>query len=597
MLIADSIGEMLRVKLKHSDSRRRIDRLAIWLTLSLLCAAMVGSLSAAPRRVAMENRMTATVDGDAVFVETYPLAAEGLYAFTRRLCGTDQHWRTIAASNRGTRTLRFGNRYKVPVEIVVPDLRFRVLRALFPDDRLESDGWHHQVSGSASLRAIARWFTGAESTQGIQQVNQISGDPRVDQQVLIPAALLRSDLRMRLPQKPRYELTYGEDPRGRYAAYRLAGGEALYSAVVVRFTGRVYAEEVNALAEQIATRSGIADVTDIPIGYQVKIPIEMLMPEFLPAGDSRRVEWETNRAESSQYRNLERTSSLEGVTIVLDAGHGGRDVGASLSGVWESLYVYDVMVRLKQLVESQTSATVFATTREGSTFSVGSRDVLPYSRGHQVLTSPAYAIEDSRVSAHLRWYLSNSHYRRAIKTGSSSRVIFMSIHADSLHPSLRGAMAYIPSAQLRGGSYSKSGTVYQQRAEYRESPRVSLSHKDVVRSEGLSRQLAGNLIGALRKRGIAIHKDKPIRDRIIRKRSFVPAVLRYNQIPAEVLVEVCNLANARDRALIQTANFRQSVAESLFAGLLEYYGEPVPSGQTAQNAGTGLAGEASNSSG
>ena len=52
---------------------------------------------------------------------------------------------------------------------------------------------------------------------------------------------------------------------GRYAEYRLRRGEALYSAVVVRFTGQLHAKQVNATAREIARRSGITDVTAIPI--------------------------------------------------------------------------------------------------------------------------------------------------------------------------------------------------------------------------------------------------------------------------------------------------------------------------------------------
>lgn len=541
--------------------------------LLVVCVCGSTALHAQTRRILLEGRTAGLYDDGAVYLEAYPLRGEGIYAFTRRLCGSDSHWRTVSAANGDTRSLSFGSRYRVPIEILLPELRYKVLRAVFPDDALESDAWTHVVQEGTSLRSIARWFTGSETTLVLRTESGLSDEPQPGQRLRIAAHLLRPDLRLQLPEEPQYELAYGEDSRGKYAAYRLRGGEALYSAVVVRFTGRVYAEEVNALAAEIAQRSGIPDVTDIPIGYQVRIPYETLLPEFLPADDPRRLEWEAGRQASAQYRNEIRTSSLSGVTVLLDAGHGGKDVGAALSGVWESIYVYDIMVRLKHLLESRTAAIVHATTRDGGAFAIADRDVLPYSRGHRVLTDPPYSIEDSRVSAHLRWYLSNSIYRRAVQAGSSQKVVFLSIHADSLHPSLRGAMAYIPGAQLRGGSYGKSGGVYSQRREVREAPRVNLSRTDVVRSEGLSRQLAESLISSLRSRGVVIHKDKPIRDRIIRRRSFVPAVLRYNQVPAEALIEVCNLANSSDRALIQTQRFRQQVAEALFAGILEYYGE------------------------
>ncbi len=104
-------------------------------------------------------------------------------------------------------------------------------------------------------------------------------------------------------------------------------GEALYSSVVVRFTGRVFAADVNALAAQIAQRSGIRDVTDIPIGYRVKISFDLLQPEFLPEGHAKRREYEESLRASARFSNQIKVLGLAGITVILDAGHGGQDVG------------------------------------------------------------------------------------------------------------------------------------------------------------------------------------------------------------------------------------------------------------------------------
>ena len=87
-------------------------------------------------------------------------------------------------------------------------------------------------------------------------------------------------------------LQYGEDAQGKFAIYPLHAGEALYSSVVVRFTGRLHSDDVRAIAGDIAARSGIADVTSIPIGFPVRIPFDLLLPEFLPPNDPRRLEYE-----------------------------------------------------------------------------------------------------------------------------------------------------------------------------------------------------------------------------------------------------------------------------------------------------------------
>jgi N-acetylmuramoyl-L-alanine amidase len=392
--------------------------------------------------------------------------------------------------------------------------------------------------------------------------------------VLVPASLLLPALRSSLPPGSPYRLRYDRDALGDYASYSLQPGEALYSSVVIRFTGRVFAEDVNELADVVARRSGIREVTDIPIGYEVRIPLDLLLPEFLPAGHPTRVAWEEGLIASGQYTNPVHASRLQDVTVVLDAGHGGRDVGAAVNGVWESIYVFDIVARIKETLERTTAAKVFTTTADAGGVSVAPRDQLAYSKGHRVLTEPPYPIEEASVGVNLRWYLANSILKRVTYAGGSAdNVIFLSLHADSLHPALRGAMVYIPGASYRGGSHSQSGAVYAARREVKEQPRVSFSGRQLIRSEGLSRDLAGHLIDAFLSSGLPVHDDRPVREKIVRSgRPWVPAVLRYNQIPAGVLLEVCNLVNPNDRELLLTRRYRQQVAEAVVEGILAYYG-------------------------
>jgi N-acetylmuramoyl-L-alanine amidase len=65
-----------------------------------------------------------------------------------------------------------------------------------------------------------------------------------------------------------------------------------------------------------------------------------------------------------------------------------------------------------------------------------------------------------------------------------------------------------------------------------------------------------------------------VRDRIFRgRRPWVPAVLRYNAVPAKLHLEVCNLANDEDRRLLQTTAFRERLAAAVVDGILLYFGE------------------------
>ncbi len=519
-------------------------------------------------------------DQEELYLEAVPEYGEGWIKFARRLSGSSEHAAEIARVNGGSRRLLVGMRYRVPLDLLTGDLQVRVLKAIFVDDRAVANGWEHRVIARSEVREslwrIAEWFTGrGDNYRAIRTANRlVDDDLKPGQTVLIPAVLLRPGIQSTLPSSSRHALEYGADGQGDFAVYRLKPGEALYSSVVVRFTGRVFAEDVNALAAEVARRSGIRDVTDIPVAYEVKIPFDLLLPEFLPVGHQRRREYEQELLASAPYSNQVRAKRLDGVTVVLDAGHGGKDVGASKGGIWESLYVYDIMLRCRLLLEETTSARVISTTQDGSSRLAPQRDKLPYSNGHRVLTTPNYLIEDAAVGVHLRWYLANSIFRQAVDNGGEAdKMVFISLHADSLHASLRGAMTYIPGARYRGGTYGKTGSVYASRREVRERPRVSFSRRELVKSEGLSRDLAQQILEAFVELGLTVHQDKPIRERIIRqRRAWVPAVLRYNAVPAQVLLEVCNLANAEDRKLIQTRSYRQKVAEAIVRGILDYYG-------------------------
>ncbi len=566
--------------------------------LGALCWAPQGALAITPPgksvRVTIEEGVVAVLSEDkGILVEAVPRRGEGMSTFARRLCGDARLATQVAAVNGGGKDLLAGIRYAVPFTLLSQEWQLKAVKALFADDKGQADGWLHKARGVGplqreSLWRVAEWFTGTgESFRAIREYNELlDDDVAKGKSVTIPSELLLPAFKAALPvaEKP-FLLEYGVDKDGEYAIYRLRPGEALYSSVVVRFTGRVFAADVNALASQIAKRSGIPDVTDIPIGYRIKVPLDLMQPEFLPEGHPKRKEYEESLRASARFSNQVKARGLSGITVILDAGHGGQDAGASLGGVWESLYVYDVALRVKRVLEEQTDARVLLTTRDGRDYRVQEVDVLPFSRGHSVLTTPPYPIEDAKVGVNLRWYLANSLYRKTLQTEKDpQKVVFLSIHADSLHPSLRGVMAYIPAADMRDGVYSKSGAVYTSRKEVQENPSVTFPRDQRTESEGLSRELAKQIVAAFQEGGLPVHPFKPVRDKIIRNNSeWVPAVLRYNSIPSKILLEVCNLANDQDRKLIQTRAYRQKVSEAVVSGILAYYGQgDGPAGQVAE---------------
>jgi len=310
--------------------------------------------------------------------------------------------------------------------------------------------------------------------------------------------------------------------------------------------------------------------------------MSLLLPEYLPPDDPTRLAAEHSKRESAKLARRARASGLSGVRVILDAGHGGRDAGTTHDDVWESTYVYDVMCRLKKLLEKKSAAAVFTTTKSAARgYGVSDDDELDDPTDHAVLTSPQYVLGDAAVGVNLRWYLANSLFRRALKKGvPREKVVFVSIHADSLHPSLRGAMAYVPGERFVTGSYQKTDGVYLARAEVRESPVVRHSEKESLAAEGLSRDLAESIVDAFDENGLKVHPFNPVRDNVVRGgREWVPAVIRYNLIPTRVLLEICNLGNSKDRTLMTTAKYRQRVAETIYEGLVRFFedheGEPA----------------------
>ncbi len=529
-----------------------------------------------------------------IHIEAKPRANEGLLAFAKRLCGNSRHSSALSRANGGVRRLKRGVRYRVPFDLLPKGSQQAAILALLPKDQATADGWKHRVSSSSrgrdaeSLWTIAEWFTGAgENHRLLRQANNLTSNViRPGQLILVPRRVLGEPFAGMLPAPRTAAISssteatpfvrYGSDDKGEYASYRLKAGEALYSSVVMRFTGRLHAPDVNELVREIEQRNEIGNVRDLPVGYEVKIPVDLLSARYLPPDHPRRVEWEAQRAAGEQIENEVLALDLDGVTVVLDAGHGGRDIGAPVGGLWESNYVYDIMLRTKRVLESRTAAAVLPTTREGSTFRIADRDVLPKSRGHTVLTNPPYRIDNAAAATNFRWYLANWVYQQRRKAGvEPGQVIFISIHADSLHHSLRGAMVYIPGLVGITNNYGKSGSPYSSRREVRAEPRVSFTRSERITSRGLSRDLAQHMLASFRNSDLAVHHNGPVRDRIVRQwRVYVPAQIRFNRVPAKILLEVCNLGNEQDRRLMKTRAYRQQVAEAIVDGILSYYGVP-----------------------
>jgi N-acetylmuramoyl-L-alanine amidase len=594
---------------------------SFFLSLFFLCG-FFSPLRAASTRYADlgGNEEAVLVEGSAIYLDVFIERGEDAGEIAKRYTGSRENARALTEAKG--RKLQPGHKARIPLALLLPRHQRAALKALFPEDRCEGGHWRHRVSrkpfseSGETLWRVAQWFTGdGKNYKAVSEENALK-DGRLSpgMEIRIPGHLLlpaldcgggapRSSAPPPLPAAPpssektppktdavppagkspvlgesHPELGYGRDAEGEFAVYQLKAGEALYSAVVVHFTGLVTAEEVNAAAMDIARRSAIPDVTDIAIGFLVKIPIEMLLPQYLPTGHPRRAEYEALQRDVARYQMEVRASNLEGVHVILDAGHGGVDTGASYHGLHERDYNYDLMCRVHRLLSTRTKASVEAVLKNPRLgLTPQERRELPANALTEILTTPRYRYEDTLERAmhvNLRWYVANRHFQQLRARGvAAEKIVFLSIHADALHPSLQGSMAYVAGAGLVPGSAGGHGGAYRRFTEVRAHGVVSILSADKLRSQAWSQQWAWALMGEFRRMGLKVHPDHPVRDAIVRAKGspWVPAVLRHNLIPTKMLLETVNLANAEDSERLRDPAFREKMALAIVQSLDAYY--------------------------
>lgn len=474
------------------------------------------------------------------------------------------------------------------------------LIALFPRDTWGRDRITHVVA-YPQLESV--WLMSALFTGHGQNYDQLmAANPGLPEKLVagdvwtVPADLLLAELGGQGSGRPdrsqpedqlddegrtnayRALLAYDRDGEGAYAAYHMRKGEALYSSVVLRYTDRVDPKEVNDLALAIARRSGIADPKGIQPGTLVKIPMDALADPFQPEGTKALAEEQEVRAEVRRTARVDAGPRLKGVRIVLDAGHGGVDKGAMANGLWESDFVYDIAMRTYRLLQEETDAAVSSTIRyPGIGFDARDR-IRQASNDAEILTTPPFANDGespNATSVHLRWVLANDLFQAfEAKKGDPRKTLFISFHADSLHPDARGTMVYVPGAALVPSRYYLSPLRTAGVKEARTASIVRFTGKEKLMGEARSRQFAETLLRALAKEDVPIHTDRGIRNVIHRNGgSWIPAVLRYNAASTKVLIETANLTNPSDAKNLRDPEFRQRFAEAIVSAIRAYYGK------------------------
>jgi len=209
-------------------------------------------------------------------------------------------------------------------------------------------------------------------------------------------------------------------------------------------------------------------------------------------------------------------------TIVLDAGHGGRDPGTSHYGLREKHLALDIAKRLRRSLEASGLSVVM--TRETDTF-------IPLSGRPEIA---------NRIGADL----------------------FVSVHINANNSRrVSGVEVYYPRTSVVSSSAQWPPSVLRH-----EIGIASLAVKQVLwdlvlgRMRSRSRQLAASVCHSMRK-GLqaSCRRVKPAR--------FV--VLRESRMPA-VLVEVGYVSNQAEARRLGSAEYRERAARSIAQGIVSY---------------------------
>jgi len=229
-------------------------------------------------------------------------------------------------------------------------------------------------------------------------------------------------------------------------------------------------------------------------------------------------------------RSLTRALGLKIGRIVIDAGHGGHDTGTiGPNGLMEKDLVLDVALRLGRLLETRLGADVIYT-----------RD------------------DDTFIPLETRTAIANQHQAD----------LFISIHANSSSdPEARGVETYYLNFTSNPDALEVAAR------ENALSEKSIFQLQDLVKKITLkdkideSRELATDVQQSLYS-GLAT-RHSTLRDRGVKKAPFV--VLIGANMPS-ILAEISFVSNPTDEARLQTPEYRQKIAESLYKGIAKYAG-------------------------
>ncbi len=219
--------------------------------------------------------------------------------------------------------------------------------------------------------------------------------------------------------------------------------------------------------------------------------------------------------------------------IVIDPGHGGHDTGTiSANGMREKDLVLDVGRRLRAYIKNNYPDVEVIMTRDSDRF---------------VALEERTAIANSR---HADLFISVHANASPSRAASGVETFFLSPDR-------------APAEDMQAAARENARIASNNAAEKPEPMFASVTVGNrVAESRELARYIQAGLV-----RGIGAQSPRTAMNRGVKHAPFV--VLLGAAMPS-VLAEVSFLSNPKDEALLQTSQFRERVAASLFAGLNAY---------------------------
>ncbi len=221
--------------------------------------------------------------------------------------------------------------------------------------------------------------------------------------------------------------------------------------------------------------------------------------------------------------DLQLRARVPKMRIVVDAGHGGWDLGTvGRRGLLEKDLVLEIGARLGKLLESRLGATVIYTRQDDN-----------------------YIPLDNRAEI----------------ANQAQADLFVSVHANySDLPSARGVETYYSNFFSAPGSKDPAGNIAPSNSQ---GPTLSSAdlHDRIEQSRRLAASVQRSLYGTLSV------QNPGLRDRGIKEAGFV--VLTESAMPG-ILAEVSFVSSPADEQKLRSDGYREQIAEALYRGIARY---------------------------